>query len=250
MYRGFNLNLVNNYKRDHAYELTQKLIYENEIQKRIKKFVKGEGIIDGSALQSNWFAQLDAEIFISHSHQDRDIALGLSWWLFDNFKITSFVDSSIWGYADDLLKMIDDEYCLNPDKKDYNYKKRNYSTSHVHSLLSTALMMMIDKTECLFFINTPQSIKIRESIEKTSSPWLYYEIAITQFIRKKSILEYRPENKILKAEQINEKLNIEYEVDLDHLTIMNDVSLNNWLIVNARHPSSYPLDKLYQLNQI
>ncbi|MCC5439660.1 hypothetical protein [Clostridium botulinum] len=47
--------------------------------------------------------------------------------------------------------MIDNNYCFNKDTETYDYIKRNYSTSHVYIMLSTALSMMIDRAESIFF---------------------------------------------------------------------------------------------------
>ena len=57
------------------------------------------------------------------------MVIALNGWLYESFGIKSFIDSSVWGYANDLLKLIDDAYCLNLEgtNKSYNYEKRNYS---------------------------------------------------------------------------------------------------------------------------
>jgi hypothetical protein len=60
-------------------------------------------------------------------------------------------------------------------------------------MLSTALSMMIDKAECLFFLNTPNSIQATEAIDRTKSPWIYHEISISSLIRKRRLSEYRRE---------------------------------------------------------
>src|SRR5690606_26606894 len=84
--------------------------------------------IDGSKLQADWFPNIEADIFISHSHRDKDLAIALSEYLYQNFDLNVFIDSCIWGYSDEHLKIIDDKYCLNSDQTTYNYSKRNYST--------------------------------------------------------------------------------------------------------------------------
>ena len=113
-----------------------------------------EGILDASRIEEEWFPKIDADVFISHSHKDQELAIGLAGWLRELFGITSFIDSCVWGYANDLLKIIDKNYCVNKRKPDgtvdtYNYNKRNQSTAHIHMILNAALYKMIDKTECL-----------------------------------------------------------------------------------------------------
>ena len=55
----------------------------------------------------------------------------------------------------------------------YDYNKRNYSTSHVHMMLSTALTMMMDEAECVIFLNTPNALSTKDIVHKTESPWIF-----------------------------------------------------------------------------
>lgn len=54
----------------------------------------------------------------------------------------------------DLLREIDEKYCRHSNGTSFDYDKRNYSTSHVHMMLSIALSRMIDKCESVFFLNS------------------------------------------------------------------------------------------------
>lgn len=228
-----------------------------EIESTIDSFILNNGKLDGSIMQANWFPQIEADIFISHSHQDEDLAIVLSEWLFQKFGLTAFIDSCIWGYSNKLLKIIDDKYCLNSDGKVYNYTKRNYSTSHIHMMLSTALMMMIDNAECIFFLNTPNSINMGDIISKTESPWIYSEISITQLIRRKPLQEYRMKllnESYSEGGKIEKGLRIEYLVSTDHLTVLNKKILTKWLSNWPNNGQKYTkdfslhaLDKLYTL---
>lgn len=229
MYRGFNLKL-NWYEEDY-YKKGASLYttHKNYIRDTLKTFAYTDGSLDGSAMQSNWFPQINADVFISHSHKDEKKAIALSGWLFSTFNIKCFIDSCIWGYSDDLLKLIDNKYCLKEDGN-YNYSKRNYSTSHIHMMLSTALTMMIDKTECLFFLNSPNSLTTSEVVNKTESPWIYSEIAITQLIRQNiPPRRFRNETKYFsKGGELNERMKISYEVSLSHLASLNIDDLIEW----------------------
>ena len=87
-------------------------------------------------------------------------------------------------HANDLLKEIDNRYCRYQETDGqffYEYDNRNRSTSHVHMLLNGALAKMINKTECLFFVNTPNSVNAQdaENPSKTASPWIYSELLMT-----------------------------------------------------------------------
>lgn len=252
MYRGFNLDLNWHNKYDDEYFNKGQALYasnKKQVAGTLKSFVANDGVLDGSKMQSNWFPQVSAEVFISHSHKDEKRAIAFAGWLFDTFNITAFIDSCIWEYADDLLKIIDNDYCRNEGESTYNYKKRNYSTSHVHMMLSIALSMMIDKTECLFFLNTPSSISSSEVVSKTESPWIYSEIAISQIIRQKVPKRRKiQESKYFsKGGVINEQLRIEHEVGLAHLRDIDVDNLNDWKKNNTSLKSYTSLDVLYDL---
>ena len=145
MYRGFNLTL--DFENDFFYQKGRTLNAANKltVKRTLDSFISPDGSINGSKMQSNWFPQIDADIFISHSHRDEKMAITLAGWLDEIFGISTFIDSCIWGYSNDLLRQIDNKHCLNPSGETYSYEKRNNSTSHVHMMLSTALNMMMMK---------------------------------------------------------------------------------------------------------
>ena len=45
--------------------------------------------------------------------------------------------------SNDLLRRIDENYCRHSNGISFDYNKRNYSTSHVHMMLSIALSKML-----------------------------------------------------------------------------------------------------------
>lgn len=253
MYRGFNLKLNNN---NILYASSGKKINENyssDVNKILSDYISQDGSLDGSQMQSDWFPEIDAEIFISHSHNNKGMAMGLAGWLWKKFRIKAFVDSNIWGFANSLLREIDNEYCFNEISETYDYQKRNYSTSHVHSMLSTALMKMIDRTECLIFLNTQDSITALNTIDKTNSPWIYLELTISQIIRKREKDSYRDyfEKSLEKTGSITEHIEILHDVNLDHLTEIDENDLRIW--ESKWDSGSFykePLDLLYHQNPI
>jgi hypothetical protein len=254
MYKGFNLDLIFNKKeKDDFYKiglLTFKA-NKNNVSETLKDLILTNGNFDGSTMQENWFPQIQADIFISHSHNDEKTAITLAGWLDFSFGIKAFIDSCIWGYSNDLLKLIDNQFCLQKDGY-YSYKKRNFSTSHVHMMLSTALNMMIDNTECLFFLNTPNSVTTSDVINSTLSPWIYSEITMSKLIRKKELSNYRTESLRMFSEggkiQLNES--IEYRLDINHLTDINRSDLINWFNAYNHNNTEYPLDTLYRHHKI
>ena len=251
MHRGFKLKLF--FESEEYYQQGLSKFEKNKkiAKDTLKEFAGKDGVLLGSQLQANWFPPVEADIFISHSHKDERQAITLAGWLQEEFDLNVFIDSCIWSYADDLLRLIDNAYCLNSNGVNYSYEKRNQSTSHVHMMLSTALTMMIDKTECLFFLNTPNSIQTIETINKTFSPWIYNEISISQVIRKKKLSQYRREltKGFSLTGRIDEREFANYEVNLSHLQKLVESDLKSWqsLWNNSSLHEEYPLNKLYEL---
>jgi len=187
MYKGYNLHIgLLDLDFSKYSEKGKKMFNENrqKIQSTLDSFALKDGSLDGSKMQEDWFPQIKADVFISHSHKDENLAKCFAGWLKETFDLDSFIDSCVWGYSNNLLRIIDDKFCKNENTPTYNYNKRNGSTSHVHMMLSTALTMMLDKTECVFFLNTPNSITTDSVISRTYSPWIYHEIAMTKLIKE------------------------------------------------------------------
>lgn len=257
MYRGFNLSLDYDNKSSYSTGLTKLTEQKQTIKKELDAFLSPDGSLNGAKLEKEWFPQVKADIFISHSHRDQKTAIALAGWLYNNFKLESFIDSTIWGYSDQLLRKLDDRYCKNDGQNTYNYVNRNLSTTHVHMMLGTALAKMMDNTECLFFLNTPNSISSSDAINKkeTNSPWLYYETAISSLIKKPLESHTRRTLKLEKAfslERINESLQVKYTLHTSHLTEITDNDLLKWKnkFENVSPEPAYPLDTLYHLFKV
>ena len=280
MYSKFNLTISDYFYNNELNKHLEigKRIYESHealANKSLKEFIYDNGHIDGTAMKSNWFQIENVDIFISHSHQDITKVKAFVGWLYDEFDLTAFVDSCAWGYCDDLLKQIDDEHCKKKDGKTYDYDLRNYTTSHVHMMLSTALAEMINNTECIMFYNTPNSVFLvddlhtikKERKKVTLSPWIYHELAMTSLIREcepcRTILLL--ENVIIhKAFSERDNINIEYDVDkyLKEMVNLTSEGLLFWkksyavltnkidgdYIQNIKeYEDIHPLDVLYNL---
>lgn len=256
MYRGFNLALNGNpFKNkaffDKVYKTGSELHTKNKQKVRnvLNDFLTVDNELDASKMQADWFPLIKSDIFISHSHRDNVTAICLAGWIQETFSLVPFIDSCAWGYSDDLLSLIDNNFCLNHDKETYNYEKRNLSTSHVHMMLSTALSKMIDNSECIFFLNTPSSITPVDVIDgsngTTTSPWIYSEIAMTRLIRKRSPDEHRGLDKKALIKSMLEQFVVRHPVELDHLT---DLYLDD-LIAWRKNQSTprHALDILYNL---
>ncbi|GDX96878.1 hypothetical protein LBMAG47_25430 [Planctomycetia bacterium] len=179
-----------------------------------------ESRVSGTLMQQEWFPTIDAHIFLSHSHKNVDDVKMLAAWLKREFNIIAFIDSAAWGHAKDLLAAIDRHHCYDKTNNVYDYHARNGTTSHVHAMLTAALTTMIDRTECLFFINTPESLSAESAAHfgkgsGTHSPWIYLELSIASTVRQMAKEKHREMAKTASASDrrtIAERFNPAYDV--------------------------------------
>lgn len=250
MYRGFELDIndwdISPYREQ---GLNVFNYFEPKVQKVLDEYLKDNKSLDGEKMREDWFPEVDADVFISHSHKDKDLAICLAGWLKHYFNIKSFIDSMIWGYADNLLRSIDDNFCKNKETGNFNYRLRNYSTSHIHVMLSASLNKMIDKTECFFFINSPNSICTQQAIEdpKTFSPWIYSEIETSRLIKNRTREWHRGYN----GKVLLESFQIEHSLYTEHLHKLNKADFELWKEQLGPYKlmsvvTNYPLDILYK----
>lgn len=250
MFAGFRLKTEQEFSQ---YEAHGRALFDSNrkhVESKLDGFLLQDGSIDGGDLQENWFPQIHSDVFISHSHKDEKRAISFAGYLDHCFGVKAFVDSCVWGYADKLLREIDDSYCSTGDGY-YSYQKRNYSTGHVHMMLATALSMMIDKTECVVFLNTPSSIRSYSVIERTYSPWIYHELAMTRLIRRRKLEHHRRDllKKSEKSMSLDESLKVSYPVALEHLCSINDGHIDAWLLAQKNRMLPYALDHLYAITE-
>lgn len=224
------------------------------VEKGLEKYLRSNGRLSGKKIEQDWFPEIQADIFLSHSHRDEKLVLALAGWLQEEMNLRTFVDSGVWGYADDLLRQVDDAYCKTEDGAYYSYPKRNISTSHVHMMLSVALTKMIDKCECFMLVKTPESIKLSEAVkeagaEKTLSPWIYAELEASRVIR-----ENEPQRDMgqysLRHDGLTESamLQVEYPAELEHLVPLTGDLLNEWRSRGQRGLTA--LDILYRAGDL
>ena len=151
--------------------------------------------------------------------------------------------------------MLDNTYSwLDKSNGIYDYNEVMNSTSHVHMMLSTALLKMIDKTECLMFYDTPNSVKSYGSSDKTESPWIYSEVMFSQISRitiPKRIKTILNENKTFSGlEGVNhfdERPTIKYDLNSKHLTDIPVSKLNEWIKYSSFMKKEEALDILYKI---
>lgn len=194
------------------------------IKQKLSELLKPvNGIIDGDKVKDlifptdgEYFPSFD--VFISHSHNDTDKAERLADYLRENCGKQPFLDNYVWSSADSLLNEIDRIWCRNADGKFFNYQKRNFSSSHVHTMLSMAIFEMIARCESFIFIESNDSIDYRalkKNNTRTQSPWIYQELQYAE------MLSAAIKSSNLIAEQRHfSNLNIGYQIDLKDFSVL------------------------------
>lgn len=286
MYKGFNLKLKGNQENDQLSQLLEAYNYYNalekgteifnenkkKIHKNLEDYLRDDNKLDGSSIKNNWFPQIKADIFISHSHKDEEKAIALSGWLKETFELNAFIDSLVWDYAPNLIDELNNKYNIISREPNitYNYQTGKYISSHVDLMLSTALNSMIDHCEALFFLNTPSStgkIVKDEKIKSVDieSPWIYSELETSRIVREK--IERRRIKTFVKAFESGGSISrdilyesklppIVYDTDIKHLYKLTKENLEEWRrLYKAREESihfdkTHPLDTLYDLMKI
>ena len=197
-----------------------------KLQNELRRLVKGEsGIIDGGRLRNFVFPTDNYDVFISHSHDDLEKAKQFAAWLEEQYNYRVFLDSFVWNSADGLLREIDNLYCKQRNGL-YNYHRRNYSTAHIHTMLSMSIMEIIKRSKVGIFIDSHHSINLERLCNsnqaKTLSPWIYQEIMfMRQFATNSS------STRMFSCENLNENLQIAHTVDLSDFAPLTATDLIN-----------------------
>lgn len=268
MYTGFDLRLDKNadiFGGSLNYERLQKigenhLKNQKEIFEQMLKSYVVEDVIDGTKIQNEWFPQIEADIFISHSGKDGELTNALAGWIYKTFGLRCFIDGNVWGYSKTLLEQMNSKLSNKREVSDggylYDHESCNQVSQHVNMMLSIALQKMIDKVETIIILNTDNVVKVCSDtqMEKTYSPWIYAEISCTQFVRKKPLLAYRNYSTISKVyscvtESVQFAMHsaISYTVSLKHLKSLSADDLNKWEWRCDSKDYEYKMDALYDI---
>ncbi len=202
----------------------------NDLRNELRNLIKGEGgIINGEKLRDLVFPTDEFDVFISHSHNDLEIAKLFAVWLEEKYRYRVFLDSFVWSSADGLLLEIDNQYCKQKNGL-YNYHRRNYSTAHIHTMLSMSIMEIIKHSKAGVFIDSPYSIDLRNlsnsNRAKTLSPWIYQEIMFMRLFADKKTSKIS--TRMFSFENLNENLQMEHSVDLSDFAFLTVNHLINF----------------------
>ncbi|WRG03998.1 toll/interleukin-1 receptor domain-containing protein [Helicobacter pylori] len=124
----------------------------------------------------------NAQVFLSHSHADKDKALEVKDYLESQTKRKVFIDSLFWDYKDDVLNKLAEyaEY----DDNDISVIKDAFTL-----ILRESLQDMIEKCPYFVFLQSKNSVSFNQDLLKiTYSAWIYEELRIAHSISSESRL--------------------------------------------------------------
>lgn len=277
MFKGFDLSITKDFfsgSYENLEEIGRNHLNEQkaEYDGKLEKFITGNQKLDGTKMQEKWFPQVDADIFISHSRQDKELACALAGWMNHEFGIKCFIDSNVWGNANKLLQkmnsILSDERPNGQGGFLCDYDSCNEVSQHVNTMLSIALQKMIDKTEVVMLLNTDSSIPVHNErrMNETYSPWIYTELVCTQIVQLKPLSAYRDYSELYHMDERKKgifesageikKSTVSYKISLEHLIKLEEVDLKIWKqnydteiiskSFNYLFDRNYPLDVLYR----
>lgn len=112
-----------------------------------------------------------------------------------------------------------------------------------------ALAKMINKTECLFFVNTPNSVNAQdaENPSKTASPWIYSELLMATEFPHEKLSKYREgESYEERGYFEHAELQINYDIKIDKLTELYFSDLKKMKFKDETQDPLRSLDTLYR----
>lgn len=254
MFRGFELKISESsfsedYDPDAIFKnkgLNQKSDFQRNYEKMLQSVTEdARFFINGNEIEDIWFPKDVGHyhMFLSHSHDDKDLAVSIAGLLKQKMNLDVFIDSLVWGFRDQLVHLLYDKTGRRNDTV-------SSICSHVDCMLTKSLIEMMDSCECLLFLNTSQSVSIKDAVKHTHSPWIYAELEASRFLRRHKDEAWRDRLAIgyvtLSENQASAMPNISYEIP-EHLSKISYAQFSRWLI-NSRGLKCFDaLDKLYQL---
>lgn len=223
----------------------------------LERYKKEKGL-SASLIEQDWFPEIEADVFISHSRDDEELVEAFAGWLNKTYGLRCFLDSHVWNHANELIFLLDQQYS-NPVTEDnvtyYSYKESNKVCEHANMMLAVALQKMIDRTESLFFVNAGNAAHLVNGniINETYSPWIYAELACANIVRKKPLIAYRSyDNQLIQkrkkdANALFECIQISYPINLRELYRLDAETLHAWERCKNQSDFKYPLDALYEI---
>lgn len=254
MYRAFNVTIEKvsewaNYADKYGYNVLQ-FCYEDNL----KQLINSSSKISADKIKELLMPVEHHDIFISHSHKDLELAKGLAGYLKKEFGLSCFIDSLYWGNIDELqeeLNRLHKHKDATNGKEYFDYQSTMEVAKHANMILASALTQMIDECECVFFLNTDNSV-IRGSDaingNETYSPWIYHEVFTTSIIRRRTPTErILNENFYIRDSAVSRLPQVFYNLDLTGMAKIDYFGILLWSMKSKSNPDQFPLDVLYKI---
>ncbi|PUD03552.1 toll/interleukin-1 receptor domain-containing protein [Helicobacter pylori] len=156
----------------------------NEAVKKIDKLIKNapysndDIILNHNKIKEAFFSPFkpqlkNAQVFLSHSHADKNKALEVKNYLESETNHKVFVDSLFWDYKDDVLNELAE------------YDDISRIEDAFTLILRESLQDMIEKCPYFVFLQSKNSVSFNQNLLKiTYSAWIYEELKIAHSISK------------------------------------------------------------------
>ena len=98
MFSGFNVKVDDNtIGYDLFFESGKRVLQSNRtvVHENLQEYICNRDLLDGSLMASDWFPEINADIFLSHSHADERFVVSFAGWLYELFGVRAFVDSMV-----------------------------------------------------------------------------------------------------------------------------------------------------------
>lgn len=187
MYSAYKVELENCAFKEYASAgLNESCATKTKFAECFSNTIMNKVSIDAIDASSRWFPSINADVFISHSHNDLTQAHGVAGYLKTELGLNCFIDADAWEYMPRLEENIAKELESLNNGITIDDGARQKIATNLTLLLSSSLLHMIDQTECFLFLETPNSVtsKSRKLIE-TDSPWIYSELLFSQKLQRK-----------------------------------------------------------------
>ncbi|RVZ19472.1 toll/interleukin-1 receptor domain-containing protein [Helicobacter pylori] len=159
----------------------------NEVAKKIDKLIKNapysndDIILKRNKIKEAFFSPFkpqlkNAQVFLSHSHADRNKALEIKDYLESQTKRKVFIDSLFWDYKDDVLNKL------------ARYDDISKIKDAFTLILRESLQDMIEKCPYFVFLQSKNSVSNQDLLKITYSAWIYEELRIAHSISSESRL--------------------------------------------------------------
>ncbi len=161
----------------------------NEVAKKIHELIESakhpndDIILNHNEIKEAFFSPFkpqlkDAQVFLSHSHADKNKALKVKNYLESETNRRVFIDSLFWDYKNNILKEI--------KKHHIDVSKIEYAFTLI---LRESLQDMIEKCPYFVFLQSSNSVSNQDLLKITYSAWIYEELKIAHSLIADSALQ-------------------------------------------------------------